>query len=96
MSKFITKIGDMIETLYNNVRHIRVRRTVHWVAMNSLVDKLKLFTFFKAALIILFSILQIYVVRKIFSDKGKVNKQMIEIHNSSSNDGYIKNSNIYL
>lgn len=96
MSKYISIVGETLETLYNNLRHLRLRRTTHSLAISSLLENLKLLTIFKAILIILISILQIYLIRKIFlKNVTKVNRP-IEITNSVSNDGNFKYSNIYL
>jgi hypothetical protein len=96
VSKYIFNVAEILEILYNNVRHIRLRRTTHSIAINTLLERLKLFTIFKSILIILITILQIYLIRKFFSRNFTKDNKQIEIINSNSNDGNIKYSNIYL
>lgn len=86
MNSNIHEMRKKVDIIHHDLRNFAVRRNAHIDISNSMISKIKSFTFLKIAFLIFFSIIQVFVITNIFKNKKVLNKIIIDENNRDENE----------
>ena len=72
MKKDVTEIALLFEDIEENVRFIMDRRNKHNILTSDFIESLKHITLFKVIVIVIVSLLQIWLIKRFYTNSKKV------------------------